>query len=80
MVFDATVNLGQIMTLFSMLGGGMAVILTLRSDMKALGKRVESIEHAVERQTEILVQINRQEVRLDSQEKRLERLEDTKPA
>lgn len=80
MVFDATVNLGQIMTLFSMLGGGMAVILTLRSDMEALGKRVESLEHAVERQTEILVQINRQEVRLDSQERRLARLEDTKPA
>lgn len=79
MIFDATVNLGQVLTLVSILGGGLAVVITLRADMRALVQRVTNIEHAVERQTEILVQINRQEVRLDSQEKRLERLEG-KPA
>lgn len=75
MTFDASVNLGQLLTLISILGSGLVVVVTMRADMRAIVARVANIEKAVERQTDILVQINRQEVRMDSQEKRIERLE-----
>lgn len=76
MIFDATLNLGQLLTLMATIIGGSAVVVTLRSDLRAVVARVANVERAIEKQTDILVLLGKQEVRLDSLEKRLARVED----
>lgn len=82
MNFDKTINLGHILTFVGFCFGGFSVVLALKSDIAAvshdtknLGEKISSIEKTVDKLTEVLVTIGKQEVRIDGIEKRMNVME-----
>ena len=45
---DFTVRLGDILTMVGLFGGGIAVVVMMRSDMRLLAQRVGSVEASFE--------------------------------
>jgi ABC-type long-subunit fatty acid transport system fused permease/ATPase subunit len=72
MLFDATVNLGQLITIVPILVGGAIVFGSLRQILKDQGVRIESLEEESKKQTEILIKIATQDQRLADLERRME--------
>lgn len=67
MTVDLTIRLGDILTMVGLFGGGIAVVVMMRADMKILAQRVgsiegsfssfaESVNHKLNGITEILVE------------------------
>jgi hypothetical protein len=66
-MFDLTVNLGHILNVMALLIGGGLVAGTLKS-------RLDIVEEEIEKISEILITVARQDVRLDFIDKRIEEL------
>lgn len=70
---DWTVNLGHILTVAGFVGVGAGVIYGVRRDVAILSSRLNPLEAAVLKLTEILERLGRQDERLKSVERDLER-------
>lgn len=77
-LFDKTINLGHILTFVGFVLGGVSVVMALKTDIasishdtKNLGEKITSIEKTVDKLTEVLVTIGKQEVRIDGIERRM---------
>jgi hypothetical protein len=75
MTFDSTVNLGQVITLFGFLAGGVVAFVSMRADLSAQARRLAFVEMEMRKQTDILVEFARQDERLRAFEHRLDHLE-----
>lgn len=68
-MFDLTINLGHILNILALLLGGGILAGTLRT-------RLSIVEAEMKKVSEILIDVARQDVRLDFIDKRLEELKD----
>jgi hypothetical protein len=75
-MFDLTITLGNILTILAMGVAGFGFIWAMKSDIKVLLGRLDNVEGAVAKLTDALIQLARQEVRLDAHADRIARLED----
>lgn len=75
-MFDSTITLGNVLTIVTMGVAGFGFVWTMKSDIKVLLQRLDKVEGAMAKLTEALVQLARQEVRLDAHADRISRLED----
>lgn len=69
MAVDYTVNIGNILTMLSILGGGAMFI-------GATSKRLESVESELSKMTAAMVELARQDERMKYMERRLQMIED----
>ena len=76
MSIDWTINVGHIITAGGLALGAMGIIWALRSDVQVLATRIGSIEIQILKVADVLVHIGRQDERLKSHERRLDKLED----
>lgn len=75
MVFDASITLGNVLTMISIVGAGFVFVMTMHSNLTALGDRVGRVEGVMQQVTSALIQIAKQEERLNSHAERIARLE-----
>ncbi len=80
-MIDWTVNVGHLITVFTMLGGVMAIFWGLRSDVRILRndfkhieKRQDSLDSALKQLGTILAQLASQNTRLDLMQKQMDEL------
>lgn len=70
-IFDWTINLGHVLTVLTLLGGGYAFIVAMRNQLSSLSNRVLLTEAQLIKVVEVLIEQGRQEVRLDAMDQRL---------
>lgn len=82
MSFDASINLGHLLTFFGFVIGGLGVIWALKSDVRLLTKELESmtgrlggLEKKWEKVADALTALAVQEVRLNSIDRRIDDLQ-----
>lgn len=79
MIFEGTITLGNVLTIASILTGGLVFLFTLRADLNALHGRVARVETGLEaglsKMTDELIQVAKQEERLNAHADRISRLE-----
>lgn len=80
--FERTINLGHMLTFAGFVIGGVSMVMALKADIalvsrdaRNLGDKIISIEKTVDRLTDVLVTLGKQEVRIDGVEKRLSAIE-----
>lgn len=73
--FDATINLGHIVSALTFLVAGAGVMYTMRGDITLLKEDVSGIRKDIAKIGDVMVTIGRQDERLNSFEHRLDRLE-----
>lgn len=76
MTIDWTISVGNILTAVGLAFGAAGIIWALRSDVKVLASRIGSIEAQMLKIADVLIHIGRQDERLNSHEKRIDKLED----
>lgn len=67
-MIDWSISLGNLLTLAGFLGGGVLFVFAVRRDVDVLSQRFIPLEQAVVRLTDILVELGRQDVRLNNLE------------
>lgn len=75
MTFDATINLGHILTFVGMVGGGFAAAIVLRGQVTEIIHRVSLIERELEKMTEVLVAIGRQDEKVAALDRRIDEIQ-----
>lgn len=82
MTFDATINLGHILTFIGFAIGGLGVIWALKSDVKVLTRelgtmtdRLSGLEKKWDRVADAMTSIAVQESRLNSMDRRIDDLQ-----
>lgn len=76
MTIDWTISVGNILTAVGLAFGAAGIIWALRGDVKVLASRIGSIEAQMLKIADVLIHIGRQDERLNSHEKRIDKLED----
>lgn len=76
MNIDWTISVGNILTGVGLAAGAVGIIWALRADVQVLATRIGSIEAQMLRIADVLIHIGRQDERLNSHEKRIDKLED----
>jgi hypothetical protein len=76
MTMDWTINLGHIITAVGLLGGALGIIYAIKTDVKLIKTEIDSIKDDLRAMAGVLVQIGRQEERLNSHDRRISKLED----
>ena len=74
-MFDATVTLGNVLTIVGMGVAGIAFVLAMKGELRVFAQRLDKLESVMGRVTEALVELARQEVRLDAHADRIKNLE-----
>ena len=74
-MFDATVTLGNILTLVGMGVTGLAFVLSMKGELRVFAQRLDKLESVMGRVTDALVELARQGVRLDAHAERIKNLE-----
>lgn len=74
-MFDLTITLGNVLTMATMAVAGFCFVWTMKGDLQVFGSRLDKLEKVMDKVTDALVQLARQEVRLDSHAERISRLE-----
>ena len=74
--FDWTINIGNIITLLALLGGGVFWLISTHLDTKGLRKDVTNLQTKIDTLSEILTKLGRHEERFTNNEGRISRLED----
>lgn len=76
--FDQTINLGQVLEVAGIIGGGILVFIrmgekvrTLSKDVGDIDKRLDRVDEELKKQTEILVSLGAQDARLTNVETQL---------
>lgn len=75
LTFDPTINLGAIVSIIVYGGAGLAFVLWLKSDIKLLSFRMESVEKVTMHLSVVITQQAVQNNRLDQQAERMNRLD-----
>lgn len=75
MSFDTTITLGNVLTMITMGGSVYFFIMTMKSDLRLLSARLTSVEVNMTQVTVALVQLAKQEARLDAHADRISRIE-----
>jgi aspartyl aminopeptidase len=75
-MIDWTISVGNILTGMGFVLGAGGIVWALRADVKVMSSRLDSIETQVLKIVDVLVHIGRQDERLNSHEKRIDRLEE----
>lgn len=73
--FDTSINLGQLVTFFGFVIGGLGVVFALRHDVRTLGNRMVSVEEELKKMTDVMVTLARQDEQFKSVNRRLDSLE-----
>lgn len=76
MTIDWTISIGNILTAIGLAAGAVGIIWALRADVQVLATRIGSIEAQMLKIADVLIHIGRQDERLNSHEKRIDKLED----
>jgi hypothetical protein len=76
MMFDLTVNWGHVLTGIALALGAIGIVYAIKSDVRVLKAELDAMRAQIVKITDVLVHLGRQEERLNSHEKRIERLED----
>jgi hypothetical protein len=66
-----TINLGNILTIATFLIGGLSFAYTIRSDVKVTSVRLTAVERELSDLRKVVVEIARQEERLNSMDSRM---------
>jgi hypothetical protein len=74
-VFDWSINVGQLLMILITAASGLGFIYTLRDDQKANGKRLEAVETEIRKLGELVVKLAVQDERLTSHSIRIDRLD-----
>jgi hypothetical protein len=72
--FSPTIDLGHIVEAFVIAIGGLGVIYTLRNDVKTLKDDMSSVKTELEKITDVLVELGRQDERINAIDKRIDDL------
>ena len=79
--FDTTINLGNILTIISFLGGGIAFVVAIKSRVDAQSERLRGVEDEVKQLSQIMIMQGRHDERLTAMDMRVvsqgRRLDDT---
>jgi hypothetical protein len=75
MVFDSTITLGNLITIVTMAGSVYFFIMTMKADLRVMSQRLTSVEVGMSQVTLALVQLAKQEARLDAHADRISRIE-----
>lgn len=75
MTFDPTINVGQVLEFGGFVLGIIAAFFGMREGQKSLGQRLDKMEDEMGRQTNILVDMAKQGVRIDDLQRRVGNLE-----
>ena len=83
MSIDWTINLGHILTIVGLVSGGLVFVLTVRSDVNSIKateggvqRRLDAVEGDLRKITDVLVEIARQDERLNAHAARILSLEE----
>ena len=76
MVIDWTINLGHILTAVGLAAGALGIIYALRSDVGVIQRELKDMKADLKAMAGAMVQIARQEERLNSHDRRITKLED----
>jgi hypothetical protein len=76
MNIDWTVNLSHVLTVIGLAVGALAIIYTMRADVRHIEKDLKDIREELKSMAGILVQIAEQRVLINSLERRVTILED----
>jgi hypothetical protein len=66
-----TVNLGNLLTIFSFFVGGLLFITSLKSDTRITAVRLQAVESELAELRKVVVEIARQEERLNAMDQRM---------
>ena len=75
MIFDLTVNLGNLLTILSFLVIGISIAASIRSQVTTMAIRLLSLETEIKKLSEVLIALGRQDERLNALDDRLISLE-----
>ncbi|GIK80897.1 MAG: hypothetical protein AB7G35_08375 [Hyphomicrobiaceae bacterium] len=75
LLFDPTINYGHILTAASFIVAGTAAFFGMKVELQDLDQRVAKIESTLQQLASVMVQTARQDERLNSIERRVDRLE-----
>ncbi|GIK83136.1 MAG: hypothetical protein AB7O43_23255 [Hyphomicrobiaceae bacterium] len=76
-LFDPTINYGHILTAVSFIVAGTAAFFGMKVELQNLDQRVAKIESTLQQLASVMVQTARQDERLNSIERRVDRIEQT---
>ncbi|CUA90584.1 hypothetical protein Ga0061061_11410 [Chelatococcus sambhunathii] len=76
-LFDPTINYGHILTAASFIVAGTAAFFGMKVELQNLDQRVAKIESTLQQLASVVVQTARQDERLNTIERRVDRLEQT---
>jgi len=66
-----SVNLGNLLTIFAFLVGGLSFVYTIKGDVRLTGIRISNIEEEMSELRKVVVTMARQEERISSMDQRL---------
>lgn len=69
---EMTISLGNLLTILAFLIGGIGFVYTIRSDVRAQGERLDAVEHELQKLSDILIALGRQDERLNSMDRRID--------
>ncbi len=70
---DWTISVGNIITVAGFLGGGILFMIAVRRDVDQIAVRLEPLENAISKLTDILIEMARQSERMNAFERELQR-------
>ena len=73
--FDTTITLGNLLTIAAMAASVYFFIMTMKADLRVMSQRLTSVEIGMSQVTLALVQLAKQEARLDAHADRIKFLE-----
>lgn len=78
-LFDRTITYGHILTAISFIIAGVAAFFGMKAELQNVDQRVAKIETTLQQLANVVVQTARQDERLISIERRVDRLEQSTP-
>jgi hypothetical protein len=74
-VFDWTINVGNVLTLVTLIGGGAWWLVSFHYDLKSLRTEVATLRDVLNGLKDVLATLGRHEERFVAQDKRIDRVE-----
>lgn len=78
-VFDWSIKLGDVLTIVAIVAAALGFLYTLRGKVDAMDGRLKHVETELSAFVQALVQLARQDERIEAHDKRLNSLESARP-
>ena len=75
MTFDATINLGHILTFLGFVIGGLGVAYAMREEVRTLAGDMTDVKQELKKLSDVLIALARQDEQFKALTRRLEQLE-----